>query len=107
MLETKSNYKSLALLLLLVMIILIMPSCKRRTHEKMQPVAKVYDKYLYLSDIQHIFHEKMPKDDSVSIANSYINTWIKTQLLLNKAEINLPPDQLDVEEQIETYRSSL
>ncbi len=82
-------------------------SCKKNKQEKLQPIAKVYDNYLYLSDIQHIFHDKMPKDDSISTAHSYINTWIKNQLLINKAELNLTPEQLDVKQQIESYRASL
>lgn len=83
------------------------PGCYKKNQEKMQPIAKVYDKYLYLSDIQHIYHENMPKDDSISMAHSYINTWIKNQLLMNKAEMNLTPEQLDVTQQINSYRASL
>lgn len=75
--------------------------------EKKIPVAKVYDKYLYLADIQHIFPDNTTKEDSINLAQSYITTWIKNQLLLQKAELNLTPEQLDINKQIDAYRSSL
>jgi len=81
--------------------------CSRKASDKKVPVAKVYDKYLYLSDIQHIFPQKVTKDDSIALAQSYITTWVKTQLIVNKAELNLSAEQLDINQQIEAYRSSL
>jgi hypothetical protein len=82
-------------------------SCKKKSEVKEIPVAKVYDKYLYLSDIKHIFPDKVTKQDSIQLATSYINTWIKNQLLLRQAELNLTPEQLDISQQLEVYRSSL
>jgi hypothetical protein len=70
-------------------------------------IAKVYDKYLYLKDIQHIFPKNVTKQDSSELAQSYINTWIKNQLILRKAEMNLSPEELDIQEQLDNYRSSL
>jgi hypothetical protein len=93
--------------LVVFIIVFLICSCKKKNNDKLQPIAKVYDTYLYLSDIQHVFHEKMPKDDSVSTAHSYINTWIKNQLLMSKAELNLTSDQLEVKQQIDAYRASL
>jgi len=93
--------------LMLLLIATFMASCNRKPQDKKIPVAKVYDKYLYLSDIQHIFPEKVTKDDSIALAKSYITTWIKTQLIVNKAELNLPAEQLDINQQIDAYRSSL
>jgi hypothetical protein len=37
----------------------------------------------------------------------YIAKWIETQLLLNKAELNLSKEQLDITKEMETYRASL
>lgn len=90
-----------------LLIFFLTASCQKRVKEDKIPVAKVLDKYLYLSDIQHIFPIKITKDDSISMAKSYISTWVKTQLILNKAELNLSPDQVEITQQIETYRSSL
>ena len=49
----------------------------------------------------------MSKDDSIVIVRNYINDWIKKQLLLNKAELNLSEEIKDIEKEIEDYRSSL
>jgi hypothetical protein len=93
-----------SLLLLFTALILC---CSRKTNDKKIPVAKVFDKYLYLSDIQRIFPQKVTRDDSIALAQSYITTWIKTQLVVSKAELNLTAEQLDINQQIEAYRSSL
>jgi hypothetical protein len=98
-----SNFRAIAFLFSLIVLV----SCGKKKEGPKIVVAKVLDKYLFLSDIQHIFPKGVNKEDSISLANSYITTWIKTQLLVNKAELNLTADQLDVESQIEAYRSSL
>ncbi len=72
-----------------------------------EPVAKVIDKYLYTSDIAEIVPKGISKEDSTQLANSYIDTWIITQLLLDKAQLNLSPEELDISRQIEAYRTSL
>ncbi len=75
--------------------------------EQKVPIAKVHDKYLYKSDIENLFTNNLSKDDSVVIVRNYINDWVKRQLLLEKAELNLSIDNKEIERQIEDYRSSL
>ena len=70
-------------------------------------VAKVGDKRLYFSEMSNIFPKRCSKDDSLALAKLYIDNWIKTKLLLKKAELNLSAEQLNVTEEIETYRTSL
>lgn len=72
-----------------------------------KPLAKVYDSYLYESELKELFASNISKDDSVVIARNYINDWIKKQLLVKKAELNLSEETKDIEKQIEDYRSSL
>ncbi len=81
------------------------PGFRNKTHK--QPVARVYDQYLYPEDIQDIFASGMNQHDSVVILRSYIDKWIKKQLILQKAELNLTDEQKDVSKQLEEYRSSL
>ena len=40
-------------------------------------------------------------------SKDFIEKWVRNQLLLNKAEINLTDEEKNVEQQIENYRSSL
>jgi len=104
---TGTGLRNLSLTFLLLLLSTVLNSCGKKQQVSKIPVARVLDKYLYLSDIQHIFPYRVTKDDSIALAQSYINTWIKTQLIVNKAELNLPPDQLDITQQIDAYRSSL
>lgn len=88
-----------------VLLMLFMSSCARQPER--QAVAKVFDKYLYLDEVSYIFPEKVTREDSAALAQLYIENWIKTQLLLNKAEINLAEEQMSINKEIEEYRSSL
>lgn len=71
------------------------------------PVARVLDNYLYRSDLLTMIPEGTSKEDSAAIVKAIIDTWIRKQLLLNKAEEALTEQQKDVEKKIEEYRSSL
>ena len=91
-----------------IIILLLLIGCTASNNEiEEKPLAKVYNKYLYESDIKNLFVTNISKDDSVIIARNYINDWVKKQLLLKKAELNLTDDSKDIEKQIEDYRSSL
>lgn len=97
------------LLVIGLLAVILSISCHKKKEGEKIVVAKVVDinKYLYLSDIQHIFTKGVSKEDSIALAKAYITTWVKTQLLVNKAELNLPADLADVEQQVEAYRASL
>jgi hypothetical protein len=90
-----------------ILLLGIFSCAQKKTQGDSIPVAKVEDKILYLRDMHHLFNKSQTKDDSLSIAQSYIDNWIKTQLLLKKAELNLTEEQLDIKDQLDAYRSSL
>ena len=91
-----------------IFVLILLISCNKKSIENNEiTLAKVHDKYLYESDIKNLFTTTVSKDDSVTIARNYINNWIKKQLMLQKAEINLSEESKDIEKQIEDYRSSL
>ena len=77
------------------------------TRNKEKPLASVYEENLYLSEIRDIFPSSLSRQDSVLILQNYIDKWIRKQLILQKAELNLSEEQKDVRQQIEEYRSSL
>ena len=88
----------------LVLIFFILTiSCFNIDNEKI--IARVYEKDLLLSEVL----KEMPKytKDSTFFIDRYVNVWIKKQLMIYHAEINLSIDLLDYEAQIEDYRSSL
>jgi len=70
-------------------------------------VARVYDKYLYSEDISRMITPGTSKQDSILMANSFIQSWIKQQVVLHKAETNLDDEKKDVEKKLEEYRNTL
>lgn len=93
---------------LLITLAIIISCCTRETgttNEK--PLARVFDNYLYPSELKGVVPSGISGQDSVSILNDFVEKWIRSQLLLNIAEINLTEQEKDVSREIENYRSSL
>ena len=76
-------------------------------NNKKEAIARVNETYLYKDDLKTIFNSGISKQDSILLANSYINNWVKQQLLLAKAQINLEDNQVDFEELVKKYREDL
>ncbi|MEN9444355.1 MAG: hypothetical protein RIS47_1245, partial [Bacteroidota bacterium] len=70
-------------------------------------IARVFDKYLYEKDVADLISAELSAEDSTRIVEMYIDQWIKKQLLIKKAEINLSDDQKEIDQEIEDYRSAL
>lgn len=70
-------------------------------------VARVYDSYLYQTDLEDIIPNGLSADDSISFVQNYINVWAKNELMIYKAEFNLTEEQKQFEEQIKNYRNDL
>ncbi len=75
--------------------------------ENDRALAKVHDKYLYERDILPFIQSGLSSEDSLKTATTYINSWIRQQLLLHEAESALPANQKDFSKQLENYRNSL
>jgi hypothetical protein len=94
--------------LLFLVIVGLLSGCNRSSENKnVKPVARVFNNYLYSSDLSGVIPKGISVTDSASVAKDFIEKWIRNQLLLNKAEINLTDAEKDVKLQIENYRSSL
>jgi hypothetical protein len=94
-------------IILLIVTVLLLFGCQDKKEQDKKPIAKIHDKYLYLSDIENVIPNNKSKEDSILIAKNYIQNWIKNQLLLNKAEKNLPEERKNIQKQIDEYRASL
>lgn len=81
-------------------------SCNKNTKTD-KAIAKVYDNVLYLEEIEDVIPNNINKEDSIYIAQSYINNWIKTQLYLVNAQKNLSDEQMDFEKEILAYKNAL
>ncbi|MFP4447219.1 MAG: peptidyl-prolyl cis-trans isomerase [Bacteroidales bacterium] len=92
---------------IVIAILLAFVSCDQKPEEGKKPIAKIYDKYLYMSDLKRVIPESKTEEDSVQMAKKYIDNWIKKQLLLRKAEENLSDESKDIQKQIDEYKTSL
>lgn len=91
-----------------ILILAVFSSCKsKQVNTAEKPLARVYDNYLYAGDLNGVIPSGLSARDSAAMTNEFIEKWIRNQLLLNKAEMNLTDQEKDVEDQIESYRSSL
>jgi hypothetical protein len=106
----EKNKISSILLFVVISASAFLYSCKSNNNNKeitKQPIASVLDKKLYLEDIQSIIPINSTAEDSITIIESYINNWIRENLLLAKAELNLTAEMKNFEKQLEEYRKSL
>jgi len=75
--------------------------------DKGPAVARVYDSYLYQSELDKVIPSELTEDDSISFVQNYINVWAKNELMIYKAEFNLTEEQKQFDEQIQNYRNDL
>ena len=91
-----------------LLLILLVSSCQLKEVSSDKIVARVYNHYLYASEINEHIRENLSSADSASMAKNYINAWVKEQLLLQKAVFNLNPyQQASLERLIRQYRNDI
>ncbi|NVK53650.1 MAG: hypothetical protein HWD85_12010 [Flavobacteriaceae bacterium] len=72
------------------------------------PIASVYNQYLYKSDILHLIPKEISSKDSLLFVKSIINNWAIQQILKQKAEENLTKEENDsYTKLVEDYKQSL
>ncbi len=70
-------------------------------------IARVNNTYLYKDEVAGIVTDKITVEDSVARISSYIDSWIRKQLIINEALKNIDIDEAEVERKILDYRYSL
>ena len=70
-------------------------------------VAQVYDATLFRSDLDKVIPAGLPEEDSVRLANQYINSWALEHVFIGVAEQQLSKAEKDVMQELEAYRRSL
>lgn len=96
-------------LFLFLPIVLLASSCSLFSGHgsKKEAVARVNDTYLYRDDLAGVVPAGTDEKDSTDLVKTYINNWIRQQLLLQQAENNLSSDKTDFTKELEQYRNSL
>ena len=71
-------------------------------------IARVGDAYLYADEVAALLEIRGTTEDSAVFVADYINNWAIKQLLVSKAQINLPESKLEeFERLVSNYRTDL
>tara|TARA_B100000927_G_scaffold132886_1_gene107061 strand:- start:3148 stop:3978 length:831 start_codon:yes stop_codon:yes gene_type:complete len=89
--------------LLIITCLIFFSSCFSNSDEEV--IASVDEKKLYLSDIKLNMPSNL--EDSSYFVEKFINDWIRKEVMLAEAEMNLNSNLDKFEKQIEDYRASL
>jgi hypothetical protein len=86
---------------------IILFSCSTKNLPDEKPIARVYDQFLYPSDLKDMLSGATTKEDSTNLTHSFTEKWAKKQILLHLAETNLSDENKDVSMELENYKTSL
>ena len=82
-------------------------SCTNSVNSEKVIAAKVGESLLFANDLSDIIPTDIRGRDSSVMANDYIEKWVKQELLIQKANENLTPEQKNVTRELREYRNSL
>ena len=103
-----TNYNRSNRILFVFALSMLITSCRYFSSKNdNRELARVHDHYLYKADIEGVIPKNTNSEDSLQMATNFIANWVKQQLILKKAELNLGPEKKNVEKQLEEYKSSL
>jgi hypothetical protein len=87
--------------------VIVVPGCNPNNDSEKTVVAEVGARQLYSDDISDVIPAGTSKEDSILMTEDYIKKWVKQELLIQKAEENLTPEQKDLASELQDYRNSL
>ena len=76
-------------------------------NEDKKIIARVNDDYLYEENIRDFIPYGTSSKDSIELLKKHIDNWVRSTLVIQKAEDNLSDEQKNVEKQLQDYRNSL
>jgi hypothetical protein len=83
-----------------------MISCQEISEKPDKLLASVYNRHLYLSELEGMIPPGSAREDSLLIIESYIQRWVRDALLMREAEQNVPND-LNINKLVKIYKESL
>lgn len=92
--------------LLTILLLACLGSCQDKNEVADTLLAEVGGAKLYQSEIDGLVPENSLPDDSTSIANAYLERWLKRNVVLAEATKKVSMD-LDIEQLVADYKSSL
>lgn len=100
------NYHSS--LIFLAFLAATLAACGKKTDDtgSNRLVATVYNRSLYLSDLDGMFPENATRQDTQQVITAFSDRWIREQVIMSEAERNVPKE-LNLDELVKKYRESL
>ncbi len=91
-----------------LVLLLILGACNSSKEDQEADVllAQVFNKSLYLSELEGMMPAGDSREDSTLRVNAYIERWVRESLIMHEAEKNIPKD-LNIDELVRDYRASL
>lgn len=90
-----------------ISLAILFSGCESTLKSDDRVVAEAGQKKLYLSEVAAVIPNDTDHEDSLFMAEDYIRKWVRQELLLQKAEENLPASLKNVNKELEEYRNSL
>lgn len=86
---------------------LILGSCAESSSDIEHRVIRVYESELTATEIADHVPDGLEIEDSILVANQYIDQWIREQVLVHQAEQSLALNEDEFQRELETYRNAL
>ncbi len=86
---------------------LLLCACASADAPDDKALATAYGEQLLRSDLRRMVPPDATPEDSAALAQRVIDNWLRSRVLLHKAEENLTEEQKDVDRQLREYRESL
>lgn len=91
----------------LIAILIFIVSCQDPVENNSDALVQVGESILTYSDLEDMMPDGVNEADSAMLADRFVDSWIKNQVILQQAENNLPEKSKDFEKKIADYRNSL
>lgn len=103
------NLKKLPVFIFFLLAGFILSGCTFfEKEEERKVMVRVNDSYLYEEDINALINQNTSEEDSTIIVSNYITRWATQQLLIDRAQLNLPESQQkEFRDLIENYKNEL
>jgi len=102
-----SKVKPQLQLLCSAVLLFLVSSCNFQSDRDQDWVVNVQNHYLLRAELAEWIPDDMSPEDSMKMADAYINKWLQDHVVLVQAELNLPAELTDFERQLRDYRNSL
>lgn len=100
--------KGMSFFFLLIILGLGGSGCQQKSEKSVEvPLVTIGAWTLNSNQVEEILPEDISEDDSIALVEDYIGRWVKMRLFLHQAELNLTPQEKDIEELLDEYRTTL